>query len=376
MQQHGIIVILSGFPRRSETFALNELLALEKRGLLAAIFATKSGDGLPPHPDCTPLLNKVHFLPPGSPSAQANWLVQFWGNRPLAGIHAYFAHLPAEVAILAARQLHVPYGFSTHALDARKIPASQLEQRARNAVCVVACNRDVIKEFNGSAAHVHLLRHGVNTRRFYPTPFPVAPPLQMLAVGRFVEKKGFDILIAAAAQLTTPFQLRIVGHGLEQERLTKMIAAANLEDRVQLGHSQTHATLPLEYSKAHIVIVPSIKDQNGDRDGLPNVVLEAMACGRPIIASNVGDIANVVKPGKTGLLVSPGNINMLAQSITLLAKYPDLRQQLGRNGRFLIEQQYDVNICSARFCDLLADTYIHQPVPVSIQTRNPIQVPL
>ena len=118
----GIAVVTSGFPRRSETFLLNELLALDARGTLAAIFATKPGDGAPHHPGCARLLRRVEVLPPGRPSAQAASLVQRLGSRRLTGIHGYFAHRPAAVAARAAQRLGVPFGFSVHARDAHASP--------------------------------------------------------------------------------------------------------------------------------------------------------------------------------------------------------------------------------------------------------------
>ena len=142
----GIAVVLSGFPRRSETFAFNELLALESHGLLAAVFATKPGDGLPPHPNYARLQTPVQLLAGESAADKANHLVCLLRGRPVAAIHAYFAHLPAEVASQAAGELNLPYGFSAHARDARKVTPAVLAERAQQAACVVACNQDVAAE--------------------------------------------------------------------------------------------------------------------------------------------------------------------------------------------------------------------------------------
>src|SRR5688572_5682363 len=250
MSSGGIVLVLSGFPRLSETFALNELLALEARGLLAAIFATKPGDSQPLHPDYERHLNRVQFLPEASPVEQAAALVKFLGDRPIDGIHAYFAHTPAEVAAHAARQLGVPFGFSVHARDARKVTQAQLVERAHQAACIIACNLDVAEAFAGTDVTVQHLPHGVNTQRFYPQPFPPARPLRLLAVGRLVEKKGFENLIRAVAQLPFPFQLRIIGDGPERTRLARLIAATGLTHQVELWGSKTHADLPEEYAAA------------------------------------------------------------------------------------------------------------------------------
>src|SRR2546426_4984108 len=112
-----IVVVTSGFPRRSETFVMNELLALEARGALAVIFATKPGETGRLHPGCARLLARVEVLPAGNPDAQAARLVARLGGRPVAAVHGYFAHRPAAVAARAAQRLGVPYGFSAHARD-------------------------------------------------------------------------------------------------------------------------------------------------------------------------------------------------------------------------------------------------------------------
>lgn len=357
MSHGGIALVVSGFPRRSETFALNELLALEARGMLAAVFATKSGDGQPPHPDCVRLLDRVQLLPAGSPVEQAAALVEFLGDRPLTGIHAYFAHTPAEVAAHAARQLNVPYGFSAHARDVRKVTPVELTQRAREAACVVACNSDVARELKGTGATVHLIPHGVDSRRFYPRPLPPTKPFRLLAVGRLVEKKGFDVLIRAVAQLSIPFYLRIIGDGPERSRLAALINSIGLTDRVELGGGMTHAELPEAYAAAHVVVVPSIVDRTGDRDGLPNVVLEAMACARPVVASNVGAIRNAVKSAHSGFLVPAGVASALTYVLEWLASCPTFCAKLGQNGRAQVERDFELGYCAEQFCHFLGATY-------------------
>jgi len=353
----GIAVVTSGFPRRSETFLLNELLALDARGALAAVFATKPGDGGSLHPGCRRLLRRVEVLPGGSPSAQAASLLERLGARRVAGVHGYFAHRPAAVAAHAARRLGVPFGFSVHAGDARKVAPPVLAARARRAACVIACNRDVAAELARVGAPSRLLPHGVDTHRFRPRPEPRGVPLRLLAVGRLVEKKGFETLIEAAARLTIPFQLRIVGEGPRRARLARAIAAAGLAERVTLAGPSTHADLPTEYARAHVVVVPSVPDRIGDRDGLPNVVLEALASGRVVVASDVGDVASAVLPGRTGVLVPPGDAQALAGALELLARRPDWWERLGRQGRVHVEGRFELARCTERLGRVLERVY-------------------
>jgi glycosyltransferase involved in cell wall biosynthesis len=350
-------MLMSGFPRRSETFALNELLALDRAGCLEAVFATKPGDPGPPHPGAERLMQKVRYLAPGSAAEQAAEVVEQIGDAPVSAVHGYFAHVPTEVAAKAARRLGVPYGFSVHAVDARKVTRSDLADRARDAACVIACNPDVAGDLRRAGAPVHLIPHGVDLERFTPTPPPNGEVLSLLAVGRLVPKKGFPVLIDAASRLLAPFFLRIVGDGPDREALERQIAAAGLEDRVRLVGPRTHDDLPAEYASADIVVVPSVMDATGDRDGLPNVVLEAMSSGRPVIASDVGAVSSAVVDGRTGVLVPPGDPGALAGALEFLVDQPDYRERLGREARARVERDFELHSCTTRLRHFLETVY-------------------
>lgn len=349
-----VAVVTSGFPRRSETFALNELLALDSAGMLRGIFATKPGDPGAVQPDAERLLHRVEVLSPGTPDEQAAEVAR---RAPeVDAVHAYFAHTPAAVAERAAGLLGVPFGFSVHAKDARKVGSAELARRLRVAACVVACNPDVAADLTRLGGSPDLIPHGVDLHRFSPRPTPPGP-LRLLAVGRLVAKKGFDVLVEATSGLTLPLSLRIVGDGPERERLSAAIARTGLVDRVRLVGPLTHAELPAEYADAHVVVVPSIEDEDGDRDGLPNVVLEALASGRPVVASDVAAIASAVNDGETGLLVPPRDPAALSAAIGLLAGDPAWRERLGRAGRALAETRFELDGCAAGFVRRLELAY-------------------
>ena len=259
--------------------------------------------------------------------------------------------------MLVGSRLNRPYGFSTHAKDARKVPPEILARRAGGAVCVVACNPDVATQLRNVGASVRLIPHGVDAEHFRPEPLPDPQPLRLLAVGRLVEKKGFHVLLAAVARMRLPFSLRIVGEGPEQARLEGMIAGLGLSDRVGLCGPRTHQELPDEYMNAHVLAAPSIVDSSGDRDGLPNVVLEAMACGRAVVGTDAGAIGSALKDRVTGLLVPQGDAGALAGALDSIACKPAMLREFGARGRRVVEQEYEVEHCAGRFCDALQEAY-------------------
>ncbi len=357
LARRGLVVVLSGFPRRSETFALAELAALDRAGLLLGAFATKPGDGLSPHPDAACMLHRVEYLPDGDDTIQAAAMLDVLGNaRPIA-FHGYFAHRPAAVAARAADALGVPYGFSVHAKDGRKVPAPQLRERGHRARCVIACNTDAHHEMARLGVSARLVPHGVNVARFAPAPLPAHASLQILAVGRLVQKKGFHILLEALALMQSPWTLRIVGDGPEGASLRARAAALDIGRRISWYGSCSHADLPDLYADAHVVAVPSVVDDTGDRDGLPNVVLEALASERAVVATRVGGIEAAIADGDTGLLVLPGDARALADAIETLARNQPLARALALRGRRMVERQYNVDTCALQFIQILANAY-------------------
>ncbi|MDH4147211.1 MAG: glycosyltransferase [Acidimicrobiia bacterium] len=384
---------MSGWPRLSETFALNELLALDRRSMLAAVFGTKAGDDAIVHPATARLGAPVHILSPGEPAEQgaevAALLAAMGPAGEVRGVHGYFAHTPTAVACAAAGVLGVPYGFSVHALDARKVDADTLAEQARDAAVTIACNPDVAATLRCAGALARLLPHGVDLDHFRPVAsvarqarrdaaaeptgqrlrlatggrdHEAGPPepdraLELLAVGRFVAKKGFDVLLEAVARLDGDVKLRLVGDGPLRDDLTARARALGLDDRVDFVGRRTHAQLPAMYRSADVVVVPSVVDAAGDRDGLPNVVLEAMACGCAIVASDVAAIATAVTDGRTGLLVAPGQPDELAAALAHLGADPASRHRLGTAARERVEQDFELGTCAGTFCDVLEESY-------------------
>ena len=165
------------------------------------------------------------------------------------------------------------------------------------------------------------------------------------------------MLIAAARRLDLDWRLRIVGDGPLLLELHDSACCTAVADRIEFLGARTHAELPELYHAADIVAVPSVIDAQGDRDGLPNVVLEAMACGLAIIGSDVAAIPTAIEHRVTGLLVDPGDVYGLANAIDELAKDPDLRRALGTNARARAESQFGLTACTDRFLSILEGAY-------------------
>jgi glycosyltransferase involved in cell wall biosynthesis len=379
-----VLVVVSGWPRLSETFAVNEITALHRAGMLAGIAATKPGDPALVQPGLDELEPFVTHLPDGDAAAQAEAVVALAERLegPVDAVHGYFAHRPAEVAMLAAGRLAVPFGFSVHALDLRKVEPVELRRRAAAAAVVVTCNTDAYAALAAEGVNAHLVPHGVDLHRFAPTDTDRqhaggGHEVRLVAVGRLVEKKGFPTLLDAVAQLAdTAVTLTIVGDGPERASMEAQIARLGIAGRVTLAGRTTHDELPTIYRDADIVVVPSVVDSRGDRDGLPNVVLEAMACGRTVVASDVAAIASAITGGTDGVLVSPGDAAALATAIRSVAADPARRTALGAAARRTAlgaaarrtaEQHFELDRCSHRFCELLVDAF----TPVTAGATQP-----
>jgi glycosyltransferase involved in cell wall biosynthesis len=350
-------VVVSGWPRISEVFAVNELVALHRAGMLAAVFATKAGECGLRQPTGRELDALVHHLPDTDAAGQGAVVAERLAGTGVAAVHGYFAHRPAAVAMAAATRLGIRWGFSAHALDVRKVPREEMARLAAGASVVVCCNPDAAADLRAAGVRPALVRHGVDLTRFATDPPPGGGVVRLLAVGRFVEKKGFAVLVEAMALLDRRCRLRIVGDGVLRPELEALIAARGLDDRVELVGRRTHATLPAEYAAADIVVVPSVVDAAGDRDGLPNVVLEAMASARPVVASDVAAIGTAVLHGATGLLVPPRDPARLAAALAELIDDPPRRSYLGRAGRIAVAPLFDLDRCTAELCTTLERHY-------------------
>jgi len=275
-------------------------------------------------------------------------------RHPSVLIHAHFASAPATLALLLATWTNLPWGFSCHASDIYA-ETGDLPHKVRSANHVLACSEVLAKDIRQRLpcelhGRVHTVHHGLDLAVWHP-PAPLAEgeggevPL-ILAVGRFEPKKGFSVLLEACALLRGAgfcFHCELIGAGGEEVRLRSKIATLKLANHVLVVSWCDAADLRRAYSRAAVLAVPSVIAADGDRDNIPNVVLEALACEAPIVASALPALARILGPPLAARLVPPGEPEPLAQALREVCCEPSLAQRLRRGGSELVRKRFDLS---------------------------------
>lgn len=390
------------FPRLSETFILDEILGLEASGVPLRLYALAHPGEAVVQPDVARVASPIVYLhPPGgwrqgaaiaratvvahgrllvrSPRrylgvlgyvawkrhhlssvrhfAEAGRLALLLEDERARHIHAAFAHGPASVAHFVHLLTGLPFSFSAHAKDLYLSAPDLLGHKVAAAEFVLVCSESAVAALRAlpgaEDATIVLAHHGVDTSRFRPqvggwgpplTGDPGASPLHLLAVGRLVEKKGYPILLEALAQARTAgyaIELDVIGSGPQLRALDARASTLGLADFVRFLGPRTHQEVAAAYLKADAFVQASVVLADGDRDGIPNSLLEAMASGLPVVATTVGGIPEAVIHGESGLLAPPGDAAALASLFMMLATERDLRRQLGRQARARVVEQFD-----------------------------------
>jgi colanic acid/amylovoran biosynthesis glycosyltransferase len=375
--------VVKRYPRFSETFIVNEILAHERAGVPVHVFAVRRVN----EPHFQSILGDVRapvtYISDSAPKAEGFWetvregaskLPGFWRlldavqsadvadlqqgiqlalcarEAGLTHLHAHFATVATRIARLASRFADLPYSFTGHAKDLfhDEVDGAVLRRLMTDASAVVTVsdyNCDFLRQAHGSAAdRVVRIYNGLPLSGF-PFARPARNSKQIVAVGRLVEKKGFDILIEACAILKSrrvAFDCRIIGEGPEGERLREMIASLGLEREVTMPGPLPRPEVVRAFAEAAMCVMPCVIAADGDRDGLPTVLVEAMALGTPCIATDVTGIPELVRDQGTGLCVAQRDPAALAGAMTRLLGDPALRERLAARARALVEAEFDV----------------------------------
>ena len=389
-----IAVIVKGYPRLSETFIAQELCGLERRGLELRIVSLRRPHDRARHPVHDQIRAPVSYLPeylyreplrvlrglraatamPGVRAALKVWLrdlrrdptpnrIRRFGQAlvlarelpaDISHLHAHFLHTPASVARYAAMLRGLPWSCSAHAKDIWTLPEWEKREKLADCAFAVTCTEFNLRHLTAlcpSPERLERVYHGLDFARF-----PVAKAqrraadgssparaVRLLCVGRAVEKKGLDDLLAALARLppTLHWQCHHLGGGPMLGRLKRQCESLGLQSRVHWHGPLVQGDVLRHYAAADLFVLASKVAKDGDRDGLPNVLMEAQSQRVACIATRLSAIPELIVDGETGLLTPPGDVQALAKAITRLIREPALRARLAAAGERRVKERFD-----------------------------------
>jgi glycosyltransferase involved in cell wall biosynthesis len=380
------------FPRISETFILEEIQALRRHGVPVKIYSL-----LAPvrdarvHPEARDLASECSVLAEARWSHMPRFLTELWscfrvrpsgtakqvfrllrepGSRSfrrlvratdlavrmrrdhVAHLHAAWAHGPSSVARIACRLTGIPWSMGAHAKDIHLSRASSLRKKLSSARFSLACSaasQDLLRRLAvprpGALpeSEITLLHHGVDAVYFMPGT-QVEESTLIVSVGRLVAKKGFDVLLEAARVLRErgiAFRVEILGDGPERGRLETMIRDLDLESVVRIRGLCVRDEVREALRRAACFTLACRTAGDGDRDGIPNSIAEAMACGLPVVSTRLPGIEELVRDGETGLLVTPEDPSALAEALARILGERDFRRKLGARARESVSRHFD-----------------------------------
>jgi len=371
--------ILGMFPKISETFILNEIVELIRMGHKVHIFSIHRPQKSIVHPE----VNEYHLL--GKTSYSPSYFklgvellkfdsLLFYKNRKkiiinkfyciaiaryfskiikklnLNVLHAHYAVDTAYTAMLISKLTGIPFTFTGHALDIFVNPDIRaLKERMENASAVIT-----ISHYNKNYLHnltkvdkdkIFIVRACPNIER-YKTIKRDEDPSTILTVGRLVEKKGIKYGILAIKELVKEYpniRYNIVGSGPLKNELQDLIRKLALGKKIRLLGNLDYCSLTEKLSKATVFILPCVKAKNGDMDGIPVSLMEAMYLQIPVISTKISGIPELIETGREGILVEPKNIKQLSNAIKSLLEDKNLRIKMGRNGRRKIEAEFNIH---------------------------------
>jgi glycosyltransferase involved in cell wall biosynthesis len=299
------------------------------------------------------LMTLLHF-------AEGVYAAHLLKKQSVNHLHAHFVDRAAIVALVSSRLLNVPYSLTAHANDIYVKPVL-LRTKISGAKFITTCtayNEAYLLQTMGEDldGKLHLAYHGLDLTHYQPSSSrPQRDCPLVLSVGRLTEKKGFPHLIAACRRLKDrgyDFTCDIVGEGPQRQELETLIAQLGLEDTVILCGAIPHEAVIEKYKNSALFVLPCVLSKDGDRDGIPNVLLEAMAMQIPVVSTRHSGIPELVQDRVNGLLVSPGDEEALTNALAELLDNPDLRGKLGRRGRQKVVKDFDVEHNARRLFDL------------------------
>ena len=289
------------------------------------------------------------------------WIADRAREAGVTLFHAPWANGPATAAWVASRVSGIPFSFAGRAGDIYP-QDGLLPEKIRDASFVRTNNQADVAWLErhapkGSEGKVRLVYNSLTLETATTCACPCQPPYRVLAVGRFCRTKGFPYLLTAIARLRRerfPVRLTLVGDGVWKRHILHQIKRLRLEDAVDLPGFVPHDGIA-EYMQSHdMLVMPSVIHSNGDRDGIPNVIMEALSHAMPVAASDVCGIAEVVRDGETGLLFPQRDARAIAHAIRWVCGHREEAMAMARRGRKLVAAMFDAEANTARLYELYA----------------------
>ena len=394
-----IACILKGYPRLSETFIAQEIHALENAGVDIVIYSLRHPTDAEVHPIHKKIRAKVHYLPEYLYRHPIRVMSAFIGAlfdrrfyqvvglflKDLARdftpnrcrrfgqalvlareidpdrewLYVHFLHTPASVARYASHLTNMPWSCSAHAKDIWTLPQWEIKEKLSELQWLVTCtqsNADYLRALSnpkkGNPGNkVCLLYHGLDLSRF-PEPKRHSNAngdnknnmVQLISVGRAVNKKGYDVLLNALSALpkTLCWNFTHVGGGPLLDQLKQQAAALEIEHKINWLGAKSFEQVLVQYQQSDIFILASRIDSDGDRDGLPNVLMEAMSQALPCIGTNISGIPEIIVDQVNGILVPAEDASALARAIIRLIQSPELRRTFGEQGYQTVRNNFSL----------------------------------
>lgn len=395
-ERRKIVVVLKGYPRLSETFIAQELLGLERAGMELVLVALRRPTDGKRHPVHDEIKANVHYLPeylhdepfrvarslfavlPRSSFWPALWsfaadlrrdptrnrIRRFGQALVLAAewpengewLHAHFAHTPASVTRYASLLRRLPWTCSAHAKDIWTSQDWDLADKLSSVRWMVTCTRtgyEHLKSLAKDTSRVQLSYHGLDLARFGSFDSARAPrdgsteadPVRVLSVGRAVEKKGYDVLLKALALLPPDINWRFehIGGGEQLARLKALADGLGVASRISWKGALAQEDVLEHYRQSDIFALACRIATDGDRDGLPNVLVEAASQKLACISTDVSGVPELLTDEENGMVVAPENPQALAQALERAMRDPALRKRLGDAAEQRVRRHFDHN---------------------------------
>lgn len=426
MKQATIGYVLKGYPRLSETFIAQEIHQMEQMGFALEIFSMRKAREKEQHPIISEIKAPVTYIPEyfrdapfeiafsafaaliANPLAtlgafahalrevafeqnksslkrffQAAWLVRKkdLGRTEIRHLHAHFVHTPTELTLYAHMLSGLTYSISAHAKDIYTSSIRQVTERIQRAEFLMTCTRFNVnylrRQPNIPSEKVHEVYHGIHSQRFTPGPLSFSKSgnhMRLVTCARLVPKKGYPTVLQAMAKIREsgyPLHYDIFGEGELRESLVQLAENLGIADYVHFHGNITQAELIAEYQKQGIFVLGCQEMEDGDRDGIPNAMAEAMSMGLPVIATNISGIPELAEHGVSALLVPSRDVTAMIDAIYRLISRPELGDSLGESGRARVQSVFEAKVCAEICASFLRPYSQWRPVFDSSWRRRP-----